>query len=385
MTNTGHTHFGPATRDQYEASQWGLVPTGHTTTAQEILLDPEPAERKRDLHAPAFLKPSTDDHRLGALLTIYHEIPVARELFLQRGAALSDYGHDKEWWNGKAIETPRITEDGREEGDVADRFSYELQRLMAFLDKTDRSYGSAEVLTKFPKMRKYKASGGMEAAFFETWSSFWGEDAEEAREKHMPEFECLFSRGVPGENSTYEQGRDFAILRLDLPEEESLGTMYDLADQILWSSRLSQDVSGCPYLSHLGDVIAFQLDGSESSKCVQVPVVWYPDRYMKSEREAALRMRRQQASIKEQCERIMFLENKLTNYNPPGGTTLKVPDLLQAALKHDEAELTKEDLGFDEAGEDSEDVEMMTNPRKYDLSAELRKVIESIDKKLLGL
>ena len=105
VTSTDRVHFGPATRNQYEEEKWGMVTVGKSS-AQEILLDPEPANRKRDLNVPAFLKPSVENNRLGALFTIYHEIPLLREVFMNRSEVQQSYGFDGEWWTGKAIDVP---------------------------------------------------------------------------------------------------------------------------------------------------------------------------------------------------------------------------------------------------------------------------------------
>lgn len=382
VMNTDQVHFGPANRGQYDQSQWAMVPIGKSS-AQEILLDPEPEERKRDLDAPAFLKPSIEDHRLGALLTIYHEIPIAREIFLERGRVLSEYGHDKEWWTGKPIQTSTIsTMDDEDEASEADQFGDELQRLMAFLDKTDRSYGSVDVLTSFPTMKRLHERGrdgsklDMESAFFETWREIWENTKEE---------EELFSRGVPSEKAGKEEGMDFAMLKLDLPEESSpLETIYDLADQMLWN-LLPLELETSPYLSRIGEVIAFQLDGTESSKNIAIPAVWYPDRYLKSGREAALQMRQHQADIQEDLDRMALLENKLTYYHTPGGKTLKVQDMFKTSIQHDIAKLNDGDLTLDSELENLENADMISQPSSYDLSGELSKVLESIDKKLLGM
>jgi len=108
------TFFGPATREQYETGKWDLVPaSAHSSSwekeatkssVKEMLVDPEPIERKRDADVPAFLRASPADHRLGTLLTVYHEIPLIREIFLNRLDATNNYGSNSEWWTGK----PRV-------------------------------------------------------------------------------------------------------------------------------------------------------------------------------------------------------------------------------------------------------------------------------------
>lgn len=140
------------------------------TSVQEIMNDPDPGERKRDLDVPAFLKPSAEIHRLSALITIYHEIPLIREAFLPRTSldAVPDYGSDKEWWSGRAIDVPGVF---GPDVSLPDEVTLELHRLMAFLDKTERSYGSVEPLANLNGVRLQENQRTKEAAFLTAWKS----------------------------------------------------------------------------------------------------------------------------------------------------------------------------------------------------------------------
>lgn len=370
-TATDQVAFGPANRTQYEPGKWDLVPTGEASQVQEILLDPEPAGRRRDIDTPAFLKPSVDDSRLGALMTIYHEIPLAREIFLDRKNISPNYGNNNEWWTGRNIELP--TMNGPENPNR--ELGQEMQRLMAFLDKTDRSYGSADALANLAAIKKHYG--------------VYGEDGEFAVFKAYREFlqdsDCvgaikrLFSIGVDGPNSTDVE--EFAILRLDLPAKDSdLTTLYDLADSALWHHE-PQDLSNSPYLTHIGDVIAFQLAGDgRFSKGIEIPAVWYPDRYLDSGRQAALDMRIQKSEVKERLRLILAQEELLTNYNMPGKGPVKVQDLFQAVLGN-------EDQAKDDTSSAQEDDTAGRAPPSTSakiLSAEIRKVMKNIDRKLIS-
>jgi hypothetical protein len=182
VTNTNQVHFGPATRTEYETANWAMVPMGKSAV-REILNDPEPAERKRDITSgtPAFLKPSTENNRLGALITIYSQIPLIREIFLPRAGqdTAPNYGSDKEWWTGKAIDIPQVFgEDVTPPSEVA----MELQRLMAFLEKTERSYGSAEALANLSDVQRELSARSspdsqlLEAAVLKAWKNSMSEN-----------------------------------------------------------------------------------------------------------------------------------------------------------------------------------------------------------------
>lgn len=380
-------HFGPANRGSYDDSQWAMV-LG-SSSAQEVLLDPDAADRKREVNAPAFLKPSVDDFRLASILTIYHEIPLAREVLLNRNNILSDYGHDPEWWMGRTIvsRTATLIDDdntpwGKTTPQDFDNFIREIQRLIAFLDKTERSYGSAEALLNMPALKGADAAD-VELKFFEAWK----QACLKSDQSSLVPF--IFTEAVqPGLNeSSPVLSKYFAMLDLELPSpnsEEEMDTIYDLADQALWSSS-GDDVRSSAYLSHLGDVIAFRIGGSsDECKMVRIPATWYPDRYLEGNRKASLDMRKEKAAIMKGIEKICSLEYRLTYFKLASGRIIKVKDLFNATMMPDTNALSD---GFNGADSDPYNTEMISRPisgDNMDLNAELHKVIDSIDKKLKG-
>jgi len=375
ITNTDQVYFGPANRHAYEEGKWEMVPMSKSF-AQEILLDPEPADRKRELDAPAFLKPSSADHRLGALLTIYHTIPLLREIFLDRIDANQNYGYDPEWWTGKAIQMPQVIEAGSDM-DLADlEFKKEIQRLMAFLDDTERSYGSADALANMKAVTDtlsqmdYK-SRNVESAVLETYKRIFQNN------KGINKY--FFSRGVDGPERNNSQ--DFAILDLSLPAKDSPEeTIYDMADEVLWGSA-PLDLSRSPFLTHIADVIGFRFtDWDESKKkSVEVPIVWYPDRYLEPARQAALDMRIQKQNVNDEVQRMRDIEQALTNYQFKG-KTFKVADLFKTSLQHEVDEVENV------AGLEHYTAEVATkrSSRTKNLSSQLQNLVEQIDRKLLG-
>ena len=372
VTGTDQVYFGPANRSQneYEQGTWEMVTMGKTSV-QEILLDPEPADRKRDLNTPAFLKPSMEEHRLGALITIYHEIPMTREIFLNRSDVIGTYGHDPEWWSGKTIKLPGFDE--QEEF----RVDRELQRLMAFLDKTDRSYGSVEALVNIPSVKgHYTLPEKREAAVLEAWRN----NPQNTSGKSTK----IFSKAVPNEAAAevpYE-GHEFAILELALPVKDSYKeTLYDIADDVLWSEIETTELSRSPYLSRVADVLVFKVHGNDFHKHIEIPAVWYPDRYLLRNREAAWKMRMDKQEVALRIERINATEERLTSFQTRNGKVIKVQDLLKAALKHDEAVINED--GSSPENSDTE-VPIPRSGHSSTLSIKLQKVVASIDKKLVG-
>lgn len=145
-------YFGPATRSSYDPTDWALTTTAPVT--HEIYLDPaHPSDRQRKEGEPAFFKPSSDGYHLGPALAIFHSIPAARNALLVPGCVLDDYGCNEGWWSGQPIEASRITNvvenDGSEEvKPEPTEVIVEVQRLMAFLDRTKRGYGCVDSLAK---------------------------------------------------------------------------------------------------------------------------------------------------------------------------------------------------------------------------------------------
>ncbi len=388
VTNSNNLHIGPATREDYNFNEWQMVHIPNTEP-QEARPHPNAEDRKREDGTPSFLKPSSDGNRLASILTIYHEIPLAREIFLRRADLLPDYGHDPEWWAGKAItgtkEARRSVGGGLSDGVVSREgreVFHELQRLMAFLDKTERSYGSTEPLANLSFLKR-AAPGDIESKFFEAWKF---------AQRDNPALNSLFSGAVqPTGDAVAEDvdtgAKDFAILDLKLPnvnESEEYSTIYDLTDKMLWAHS-GLDVSTSAYLTHVADIVGFRLVGNELSRSVIIPEIWFPDRYLEAGRGAALDMRMQKAEIRASIMKLQNLESMLTYFTLPGGKRLKVQDLFNVSLMHD-AEPTVEDVvnGVDP---NTLDTDMNTEPRvgdKIDVSAELQKIMTSINKKLDG-
>ena len=387
--DSGVIAFGPATRPEGYGDNWGMVLSSSSSQAS----DPEPPFRKRDLGNPAFLKPGKGNHRIAALFTIYHEIPMLRELMLDRLNVMPNYGSNPEWWNGnKPVELPSVIEESEDEffdnaptkayTRAPREFKAEIQRLMAFLDKTDRSYGSVEALVKSQAVRDHININGSRRGTEESLIEVYGQILCDNPEKHKRLFSRVLEPQRTGANIEGEDTQQgFALFDLAFPEEDSTDeTIYDLADGAMWPDE-NTDISTTPYLSHIADVVTFRLTNWNIHKKtgVEFPVVWYPDRYLKSARQEALNMRVKKLAFHKKLENIKALEIKLTEFQGPTGASLKVQDVLKAALQHDVAQIKPD--------EDSEDelMELSEPSKTQNLSAQLVKLAESIDRKVKAL
>ncbi|EPE05363.1 ubiquitin interaction domain-containing protein [Ophiostoma piceae UAMH 11346] len=169
-------HFGPANRATYNTEDWAM------TRIEPSSKDAKPSARIRSPNSPAFLG-SIDHNYLNALLTVLHSIPAARNALLRFGGVEAHtYGNNPGWWKSTAIDPvgdlkrgpidagetwmndsdeevfyppPSVDRDPNDKTpvatlplgtNVARQFIEEVQRLMAFLDGTDRSYAYTETL-----------------------------------------------------------------------------------------------------------------------------------------------------------------------------------------------------------------------------------------------
>ena len=301
VIDSSGTTFGPAKQSDYPPGDWTMINVG--SRAQEILQNPEPQYRKRETGAPAFLRPSPAGNYLPALITILHAIPMAREALLMRDCILPDYGHSNEWWDGLSIQTPKVVNlDEPEEDTEWAEIIYESQRLMAFLDGTERAYGNVEALAHLGGLTF--SHDAIEATFMKTWR----EAAEQVTLKSnlTDVFESIaYFAG--------ESKKTFSVIELATPIESDRGfSVYDAFDDAFYYGLRHTDEC---YLEKIADVLVIHLNrGSTSSSGhgMRVPSTFYPDRYLKEAVDMSTQMRASKEAIKEEIESIEEAQRSMT-------------------------------------------------------------------------
>lgn len=323
-----HT-FGPALREHYETDGWAMVyPAAQT---QEILLNPEPNDRKRQPNTPAFFKTPSTGHRLSALIKILHAIPMAREALLNRIHTLQDYGHEKDWWDGTPVKVLRIVNmnaDGRKSNE--DDVIYEVQRLIAFLDITDRAYGSTNILASLEDIGLQdddKASN-----FFNIWQA--------AAARFGSSFANIFeSVGTKLDPNNPEDARSehFPYLNIKLDNEISGKglTLYEALDHILWVDAKQDDEV---YLEKVGDIFTLEVKNQVKNFCglgIGIPPIWYADRYLPSQTQQAKDMLARKAAVRTQLQNEEKLQTGVSRFQKPGGgVPVEVAKLLANATAY---------------------------------------------------
>ncbi len=334
VTDAANAKFGVAKREYYDTSQWAM--TYPAANAQEILLNPVPADRKRGTSTPAFLKPSPAEHRLPALIKILHAIPLSREALLNREHTLPEYGHDPEWWDGVPIRISKIVSISSD-GQYSDgqEVIYEAQRLMAFLEKTDRAYGSADVLANLDDIRGSRKSSII-AAFLEHWrAATWRVDPNAAL------LDIFKNEGI--RLSHYDEVAEvpvFYSLQINIDGDiADIGlSLYEAFDDILWNGNGDNDFEDV-FLRTVGDVFILEVSRQNEEKPglgIDIPAIWYSDRYLPSSKEQAKAMQAGKAAARKEIDNIEQTMAKLLTYTPsrPESTPINASHLLKAATAY---------------------------------------------------
>ncbi|KAI9805216.1 MAG: hypothetical protein M1825_001052 [Sarcosagium campestre] len=313
VTQESGQRFGPANRLHYDPSSWAL------TTQSEVILHPEPIDRKLEVHQPATLRPEKSAPYLAPLLTILHSIPVAKEALFLRQRVLPDYGHNPEWWSGSSVSIDRIVQLGENNDDALaeEEVVTETQRLMAFLDKTTRSYGSVDPLVATKALDGVKEEEVV-SSFLGTWQS--------GARRHLPssDLQDVFEFvGVKISQAGAELGRSnpsLLELRLDNVITRSQLSLYEAMDEHIWEG--SPDDEDCAvYLERVGEIFTVfvsSLNASSPARGISIPAVWYADRYLKQNQQRAKKMRTEKSQAQRNLATIAERQKLLSSCSLPG-------------------------------------------------------------------
>ena len=328
VTDETGSHFGPATGSYYDKDKWAM--TAPRSYAQEILQNPDPIHRKRELGAPAFLKPSIAGHYIPPLITILHAIPIAREALLARESLLPDYGQSDDWWDGVPIDAPRVVAiDQPNDEPKREEIVHEAQRLMAFLDQTDRAYGNAEVLATLGGLQHHQLNE-IEGKVVECWSK--------SLERILPDTELgsIFRSCASIDGSL----KSFHSLDLQLSGNvvDRSMTLYDALDEALWFGYKATDTADI-FLPRVAEVLvihAYRHGGQGLGLGIKIPAVWYADRYLETSLAKIKQIRRSRDAIHENIRTIENTQSKLSKFQSSRNTTglLDTTRLLTVAKSH---------------------------------------------------
>lgn len=255
-------YFGPASRTEYNANDWAMTRIAPSTRYAK------PSARTRAPQTPAFLA-STDSNYVNATLTVLHSIATARNALLRFGGIEPHtYGNSPGWWKGEAISPSGNLKNGPEEfgetivaedgtevyigppsvdrdddekvthgalplGTIASReFIEETQRLMAFLDGSERSYAYVDALQETSLMKLVEESDKTRA-FAKVLSWFLLSDFNKSLFTVVTMVRYATGRVQETITDNY--------MLLDLSNENNAGdalpctSLYSLLDNVYWS------------------------------------------------------------------------------------------------------------------------------------------------------
>ncbi|KAF1957364.1 hypothetical protein CC80DRAFT_42925 [Byssothecium circinans] len=303
--------FGPANQDTYyDNASWAMVPIAKSI---EYIPDAILFDQIRSSETPAFLKPATSPEYLPALLTILHTIPLYRNALLTPNVTLENYGLGDEWWKGNAGGQARTVDNDADVGSTADlELVHETQRLMAFLDKSVRSYASLDTLFQLDTWKQSQLAPDEPAGlddllkFLMRWSFLYKRHHQDA-----------VLRGV-FESAIWVQGEieysfifDVPVMPNDAGKDRHL---YDVLDSALFPS-LHQTA----HITDASDVLILRMTGAKLD-CT-IPSIIYVDRYMAENKDMVMKMF---ADSKEHEDTLQGLDAQIdtVKFHRPQGSDL---------------------------------------------------------------
>lgn len=399
--------FGPATKDYYDSKNWAMVPSAKTNVGDdaEAVADLEPAERVHLAGEPRLLKHFPDGDYTPNLITICHAIPAAREALLMRDRVRPDYGKEEDWWRGRAIPLPRVVniQDGssvESDLDDDDELLAEIQRLMAFLDASDRSYASLGALTQTSVIKNadlnsmaLTQSGTLMEFLLMKWSAAEQKKLTTADNHHTAT--QLFTTTV-GTKSADTSSRMPKLTVVDMPVTQPEGektTLLEQLDALIWRTSTDNAEASENYIEHAADVLVMRLHSTAPAReqlGVDVPAAFHIDKYLAENAAATRELRQTMAAAKHRIGQLAALEDKLRTWprhprSTRGGPVAKSLDaktLLQHSLAHFSGQ-TRRDADRNDTTNAPALADAQPLPAHYaDVAAKLEAVIASIDEKL---
>ncbi|CBY01009.1 predicted protein [Plenodomus lingam JN3] len=359
VVGNANTVFGPATQSHYEASQWAIVPT-----ATEVIADPTPSQRQREEGQPAILKPSPNFNHLQCLIPILHSIPQFRNALLSPGVVATDYWVGEDWWRGVASPSARIIDGSKGLAEMHGLdILYEAQRLMAFLDNTDRIYGSVDALLSMDAWKESRPAGlEDEDDDLLKFLLLWGF----AFQTQVPDAELNGSlRSVVNVAGQHVENfvLDGAVTRHSSRPDVSV---YDVLDDTLFSGN-----NGSAHLVEPSNVLILRLTSSTTNASdigCRVPATVYIDRYLEKNKHIIESMYSDMQQHEEQLGHINNQVERLKYHTParPGARRVESLKLLETSIKAYQPRTN---------GSDSES-------RDAEVLAQLQHLYQSIESKL---
>jgi hypothetical protein len=295
VTGNSKPFFGPATKEYYDNANWALVPA---TQSVEYIPDASLFSSSRDPDIPAFIKPIPSPDFLPALLTILHTIPLFRNALLTPQVRSENYWRGEDWWKGSAAASARILDNGSSVEAAGLEIIHEIQRLMAFLDQTDRAYASLDSLLQLEAWKEFPPSPEEPSdddilKFLLRWSALYHHYTPDVRLDG-----CLRSSiNINGTRQT-----SFVLdVTVTHQDKATARNLYDILDDTLFVSATRN-----AHIMDISDVLILRLSSSKDGEMLdcKVPATLYADRYLEANRALIDGMFAEMNQYKEQLAKI---------------------------------------------------------------------------------
>jgi hypothetical protein len=351
--------FGPATKEHYDTAKWAM------TSATEVIPDPIANARRRDEGQPAILKPSPRFNYLPSLVTILHSIPAFRNALLAPGITQRSYWMGDDWWRGSPAIPARTIDTlaGVEEAHSLDML-HETQRLMAFLDKSDRAYATVSSMLELDAWKQSRIKPTDEdddlIKFLLVWSA--------AYEAQVPNSQLdgwLRSVVIIGD----EHVQNFVLEAVVTRESSATNrSIYDILDDHLFSSA-----TGSAHISRISSVLIFRLTSATTDAqgigC-RVPATLYPDRYLESNKPVIDGIFRDLKQYEDHVKDIEAKAQKLRFHTPKKekAKPIETLKLLETTMKTYKTQQGEENV----------------DPKDAKVLSQLQTLYQSVESKLAG-
>ena len=323
---------------------------------------------------------------------------------------IDDYGYNERWWSGEKIEGSRITNiidhEGTEEMIAEPEPSevvLEVQRLMAFLDRTMRGYGSVDSLAKMQDVYEQLQGGKWDPLFglrIRAISNILTDQVPSFFKKWTNDITQLSGLGGSGKPSPFTstaissepfEPKNFQVLTIPPVSNDCanapLSTLYSAIDQMLWSNQ--DGVAGDVFLDPIADVFCISMARETPDLPglgLDIPVDLYLDRYTAPFVDLVGRMKLEREKIRNEIKDLEKREEKLLHCRSSNTvSTVETTRLFEAAIEH--IEYLKLSPG-EPKDEESDDMVMETQvekPKVFSLmSTELKGILDRLKVRLEG-
>ncbi|EON98617.1 putative ubiquitin interaction motif protein [Phaeoacremonium minimum UCRPA7] len=213
---------------------------------------------------------------------------------------------------------------------------------MAFLDFTDRSYGTADVLADLKIVSGGWGGGDYEPTFLRVLKETNGDDKTRPLWTYL---KVVSLQDAPDPET--ESLDEYGMLELKVPDDqtESVTSLYNLWDLLYWidpgtSDAEDEEPAKMAYVTEAPEVLTMRINGAVSS--IDIPETFYLDRYMESNKWKAATIQTKICRVHRALAKAKEVENRITKWiSPQDGKEWDRTMLINKVIERDEKEIRR--------------------------------------------